>query len=201
MEISLLCWNIQKRSMTKKFQHVFENLLERHPSHIVAIQEVRLPHHGHMPHFFKAFSHALSCNIVRNRECFGVMTLSRYPLLASEPYLSQMKEIGFATRKSAVLTKHLLPNGKTLAPAACKERGEISDRRGGFQHMERKKTAASVPLDADAPPEEGQAAECIGYQVDPRQAAGPYLLSGFETGTCSRHRHAGLRPQSHSCTL
>ena len=115
MEISLLCWNIQKRSMTKKFQHVFENLLERHPSHIVAIQEVRLPHQGHMPHLFKAFSHALSCNIVRNRECFGVMTLSRYPLLASEPYLSQMKEIGFATRKSAVLTKHLLPNGKTLA--------------------------------------------------------------------------------------
>jgi len=114
MRLSILCWNIQKRSLTPAFRHVFEHLLEAYGAHIVAIQEVRLPH-GHMPACFKPFSHALSCNIVRSRECYGVMTLSRYPLLTARPYLSKTREVGVATRKSAVLTIHHLPDGERLA--------------------------------------------------------------------------------------
>jgi len=114
MRFSLLCWNIQKRSLTPRFQYVFEQLLESYRSDIVALQEVRLSH-GHIPSPFKAFTHALSCNIVRNRHCCGVMTLSRFPLIDSTPYLSKTKEIGIATRKSALLTRHRLPDGAPLS--------------------------------------------------------------------------------------
>ena len=114
MKLSVLCWNIQKKSLTPKFQHVFERLLERHPSDLIALQETRLSH-GHMPFHFQHFSHALSCNIMRDRHCFGVMTLSRLPLLVSHPYLSEAKEVGIATRKSAVLTTHRLPDGRSVS--------------------------------------------------------------------------------------
>ncbi|WP_300366426.1 endonuclease/exonuclease/phosphatase family protein [Hydrogenimonas sp.] len=114
MQLSLLCWNIQKRSLTPTFRHVFERLLEHHSCDLIALQEIRLPH-GHMPIHFQHFSHALSCNIMRDSHCFGVMTLSRLPLLASHSYLSKAKEVGVATRKSAVLTQHRLPDGRTLS--------------------------------------------------------------------------------------
>ena len=114
MKLSILCWNIQKRSLTPSFRHVFERLMETHPCDLLALQEIRLPH-GNMPLHFQHFSHALSCNIVWKRDCFGVMTLSRLPILASHPYLSKVKEIGIATRKSAVLTHHRLPDGRMLS--------------------------------------------------------------------------------------
>ena len=112
--LSLLCWNIQKRSLTTQFQYSFELLLKHYPCSLVLLQEAHLLT-PHLPPYFQNFSHALCCNFSHFDHCFGVLTLSRFPILSSIPYLSGTKEFGIATRKGAILSRHSLPNGETLS--------------------------------------------------------------------------------------
>ncbi len=109
-----LCWNIQKRSLTEEFRREFQHLLKHYPSDIIALQEVKLPESG-IPVHFRPFSRALSCNFVRDRHHYGVMTLSKLPLTSHSPFTTQVREAVVATRKSALLSRHILPGGETLA--------------------------------------------------------------------------------------
>ncbi|WP_456404119.1 endonuclease/exonuclease/phosphatase family protein [Hydrogenimonas sp.] len=109
-----LCWNIQKRSLAEEFRREFLHLLKHYPSDIIALQEVKIPETG-APGHFQPFSRALSCNFVRNRHHFGVMTLSKLPLTTHSPFTTKVREAVIATKKSALLSRHTLPGGETLA--------------------------------------------------------------------------------------
>ncbi len=104
-EFAVLCWNVQKRTLTARFQHVFLELAERFPSDIWLLQEMKMDH-GRLPPGFGHLHYARSCNIRRKTLCYGVATFSTLPIEVSAPYLSQVRELGVATRKSALLTHH-----------------------------------------------------------------------------------------------
>ncbi len=115
-ELTLLSWNVQKSLHTPATMHHFESLLHRYGVDIAALQEVcrrddapPLPSSTLFEHSRMAENFKLS-----HRRC-GVATYSKLPILKAAPYLSGVKELGFATRKSALLTLHRLPNGDTLA--------------------------------------------------------------------------------------
>ncbi len=110
----LLCWNIQKSSLTPEFQKEFLHLLQNYSSDLVALQEVKLPQ-GAIPGYFQHFWHALSPNFKRVRHRFGVMTLSTLPIVGHTPLKTVTREAGIATRKSALLTSHDLPDGTRVA--------------------------------------------------------------------------------------
>ncbi len=109
-----LCWNIQKRSLSTEFQREFSHLLMNYPSELIALQEVKISESG-MPGHFQNFCCALSCNFVRNRHHFGVMTLSKLPILTQTLFRTKVREAGIATKKSALLSLHALHGGKKLA--------------------------------------------------------------------------------------
>ncbi|WP_456451920.1 endonuclease/exonuclease/phosphatase family protein [Hydrogenimonas sp.] len=102
----LLCWNIQKKSADPRFARAFEELWLRYRFEIAALQEAALPEGGHLPLPFEGFEAAASCNLRLPRRRYGVLTLSKAPMRACHPYLSGVREAGFATRKSALLTHH-----------------------------------------------------------------------------------------------
>lgn len=110
----LLCWNIQKRSLTQEFQREFAHLLKEYPSQIVALQEVKVAQ-GSIPGHFQHFWQAHSFNFTRSRHNFGVMTLSTLPILQQRPLKTRFKEVGVATRKSALLTYHKLSKQTKIA--------------------------------------------------------------------------------------
>ena len=110
-EFAVLCWNVQKRTLTARFQHAFAELAERFPADIWLLQEMRMDH-GRIPPGFGHLHHARSCNIHRRRLCYGVATFSTLPIETSLPYLSRVRELGVATRKSALLTLHRLGEGR-----------------------------------------------------------------------------------------
>ncbi len=109
-----LCWNIQKRSLKAEFQREFSHILKIYPSDLIALQEVKIPEAG-LPGHFEHFGHALSCNFVRNRHRFGVMTLSKLPILTKRAFTTKVREAGIATKKSALLSRHSLHRGGSLA--------------------------------------------------------------------------------------
>ncbi|WP_457592854.1 endonuclease/exonuclease/phosphatase family protein [Hydrogenimonas sp.] len=108
------CWNIQKRSLSTEFQREFLHLLKLYPSSLIALQEVKISE-SCIPGHFQNFFHALSCNFVRNRHRFGVMTLSSLEFTVHTHFTTHVREAGIATKKSALLTRHTLDNGSTLA--------------------------------------------------------------------------------------
>ncbi len=109
-----LCWNIQKRSLSSEFQREFLHLLKQYPSQLIALQEVKISESGTPGHFEHLFN-ALSCNFVRNRHRFGVMTLSNLEFSVHTHFKTKAKELGVATKKSALLTRHTLHDGSALA--------------------------------------------------------------------------------------
>ncbi len=90
------------------------HLLKLYPSDLIALQEVKIANTG-IPNHFQHFSHALSCNFTSNRHHFGVMTLSRFPFMTHTVFTTKVREAGIATKKSALLSRHLLQNGEKLA--------------------------------------------------------------------------------------
>ncbi|WP_353661444.1 endonuclease/exonuclease/phosphatase family protein [Hydrogenimonas sp. SS33] len=113
MKLSLLCWNVQKRTLSARFRHILADLDRHYPTDLWMLQEVRLRQGRPFP-FPDHLERAQSCNIRGLQNCFGVATLSRFPIEKAESYLSDARELGFATRKSALLTAHRLPDGTTL---------------------------------------------------------------------------------------
>ncbi|BBG66713.1 hypothetical protein NNO_2010 [Hydrogenimonas sp.] len=109
-----LCWNIQKRSLSAEFQHTFSHLLKNYRCDLIALQEVKVAHAG-LPGHFQDYHTALSCNFERNGHRFGVMTLSRLPIAQKTLFTTKVREAGIATRKSALLSRHTLHNGKRVA--------------------------------------------------------------------------------------
>lgn len=109
-----MCWNIQKRSLRAEFQREFSHLLKIYPSDLIALQEVKIAETG-VPAHFEHFGHALSCNFVRNRHMFGVMTLSKLPIAEKRAFTTMVREAGVATKKSALLSLHKLDGGRNLA--------------------------------------------------------------------------------------
>ncbi len=111
---AILCWNIQKRSLTREFQREFDHLLKLYPATFIALQEVKVAE-GKLPIHFQNFHHALNCNFRYKSYCYGVMTLSTLGFISHTNFTTRVKEAGVATKKSALLSRHRLHNGQTLA--------------------------------------------------------------------------------------
>ncbi|WP_456322736.1 endonuclease/exonuclease/phosphatase family protein [Hydrogenimonas sp.] len=112
-KFSILCWNVQKRSGNYRFETVMRKILQDHPAQIIALQEGRRKK-GSLCRLEGLAYAKMSCNIQAPFGDFGVVTLSTFPGETLRLYRSGVREAGFATRKSALLTRHTLPGGQTL---------------------------------------------------------------------------------------
>ena len=94
--------------------HHFKSLVHRYGVDIAALQEVcRKSDAPPMPH--DSFEYRTADNLTfTDRRC-GVATLSKFPIIETAAYLSGVKELGFATRKSALFTIHRLSSDHRVA--------------------------------------------------------------------------------------
>ncbi len=103
---SLLVWNVHKRP----FSHL-QRCLPLASHDLWLLQEAWLPtDHGDLPEH----PWAMTPNLRRRRGHSGVLTASRFGLRPVHQHLSQQRELGLLTHKSALLTRHLLANGDAL---------------------------------------------------------------------------------------
>ncbi|WP_457596806.1 endonuclease/exonuclease/phosphatase family protein [Hydrogenimonas sp.] len=106
-DFGLLCWNLHKRGLEyAPFARFWEELSLRHGIDIAALQEARLPEGALLPAPWERYRAAAGPNLRLWRFRYGVLTLSALPMAGADPYLSRTREIGVATRKSALLTRH-----------------------------------------------------------------------------------------------
>jgi endonuclease/exonuclease/phosphatase (EEP) superfamily protein YafD len=110
---SILCWNVQKRSNNSRFEAIMREILHAHPAQIILLQEAKRKKRELCRLENIAFA-KMSCNIRAPFGDFGVVTLSAYPGETISLYRSSVREAGFATRKSALLSSHTLPGGERL---------------------------------------------------------------------------------------
>jgi len=90
-----------------------KSILQAYPAQIITLQEAKR-RNGVMCRLKEFTFSNMSCNIRAPFGDFGVATLSTYPGETISLYRSGVREAGFATRKSALLTRHTLPGGETL---------------------------------------------------------------------------------------
>lgn len=111
---NLLVWNLQKtpvEQLTTAHLHSYLPVLTHTPIHLYAFQEAKLSNpaiaYFDLPYF-------MSSNIQSQRHHYGVLTASAYQMADAERLLTQKRELGLLTHKSALLTTHPLNNGQTL---------------------------------------------------------------------------------------
>lgn len=111
---NLLVWNLQKtpvEQLTTTHLHTYLPVLTHTPIHLYAFQEAKLstPTNAYfnLPYF-------MSSNLQSKRYHYGVLTASAYQMTYSERLLTQKRELGLLTHKSALLTTHPLNHGQTL---------------------------------------------------------------------------------------
>ncbi len=109
---SLLVWNVHKENQESVFQDKLDELLQNYPSDFLLFQEVEHP--KSIPFSLKEYSYALSSNLETKEKVFGVVTACKTSFNKIENILTNKKEIGFTTHKSAIFTQHKLRNGKPL---------------------------------------------------------------------------------------
>jgi len=111
-KFSLLLWNIHKENQTALFAQTFDLLMQQYPADILLFQELKYPKEKHF--FFEEYSYSLGANIETKKDIYGVLTAAKSAFTKLESTLSVKKEIGFATHKSLLITKHRLCNAQTL---------------------------------------------------------------------------------------
>ncbi len=111
-EFSLLCWNVQKRSLTRPFHHYMEKLLMSRPSDIILLQEAKVTEDNHLG--LAGYSYVLAPNIVTKKALYGVLSASRFTKVDQKGLLSLAREIAVATHKATLLTAYLDAEGNVL---------------------------------------------------------------------------------------
>ncbi|BDY13234.1 endonuclease/exonuclease/phosphatase family protein [Hydrogenimonas cancrithermarum] len=112
--LHIVSWNVQKRTLSASFYHTFEALVKSCPADLLLFQEARMPH-DRLPTPLRGYFHAMGSNFARFRHRFGVLTLSHMEPIETYSYHSKVRELGFATRKSALLTRYRLAGDETLS--------------------------------------------------------------------------------------
>ncbi len=111
----VLCWNTQKKTLDRRFQYRLWSLVHQYPSAMLLLQEAKLPLGQRIN--LAGLSYAMAPNIQTASHQYGVLTASNCHFSELEPLLSHSRELRFATHKSAMLSWHLLPDGRPLLVA------------------------------------------------------------------------------------
>ncbi|EKE73656.1 endonuclease/exonuclease/phosphatase family protein [Gallaecimonas xiamenensis] len=111
----VLCWNTQKKTLDRRFQHRLWMLMHQYPAQMLLLQEAKLPQQQKLN--LAGLSYAMAPNIQTPRHHFGVLTASSAAFDQMEPLLSRTRELRFATHKSAMLSWHRLASGQPLLVA------------------------------------------------------------------------------------
>lgn len=104
-------WNIHKEIKPFVHQAPMETFLGRQAPHILALQEA--PHDCEQSLYF-GVPFAMAANIQTKRQLFGVITASPYAFKTQQHCLTQTRELGWVTHKTALITKHFCDNGQSL---------------------------------------------------------------------------------------
>ncbi len=111
---NLLVWNLQKtpaEQLNPQRLQQFIPVLTHTPVHLYALQEAAIhqPEQGYLN-----LPYSMSCNIQGKRRSYGVVTASDYQMICVEQFLTQRRELGFLTHKSALLTAHFFADNQPL---------------------------------------------------------------------------------------
>lgn len=110
--LTLLSWNVAKLSGQPAFHEMMAELLQQESINIVLLQEARTFQQQEFD--LHGYSWSISPNIQTRTELFGVMSAFNVRCDQSTPFISQRKELMYATHKSALVTHHPLPGGVDL---------------------------------------------------------------------------------------
>ena len=108
---TLLTWNLQKVDFSHHIHRPIENLLDIENVHLLSLQEAAVKHQQNR--FFN-LPFFMAPNIETQNTFYGVVTASDYKQSAHHQCLTQSRELGWMTHKTAIITQHLLADGQTL---------------------------------------------------------------------------------------
>lgn len=110
-EFSVISWNLQKVDFSGSQLQTIEQLLHIEEMHILSLQEARVNEHQN-----RFFGHPFSMapNIETPKNTYGVVTASAYEHSTYQQFLTTSRELGFATHKPAIITRHNMNNGDCL---------------------------------------------------------------------------------------
>jgi len=107
---NLLVWNLQKTPANQLHLPQLQQqlpILTHTPIHIYVLQEAVLHSYLNLPY-------AISCNIQTKHQSYGVLTASDYQMACIAQFLTQKRELGIFTHKSALLTAHFFTDQTPL---------------------------------------------------------------------------------------
>lgn len=111
-EFGLLCWNIHKQNLMLPFKRYFEELMERYPIDLVALQEVKI--NPNRTASFEKFHFSFAPNIKFFDHMYGVLNGSRIREKETFSLLSAHRESMLQTHKSAIFSYYPLYDGEIL---------------------------------------------------------------------------------------
>lgn len=107
----LLTWNLHKIDFSHFIHRPIEQLLSIDPPHLLSLQEAVA---RDAQHKFFNLPFIMAPNIETKKKHFGVLTASAFAMKAHHQCLTQSRELGWMTHKTALITEHSLQNGETL---------------------------------------------------------------------------------------
>jgi len=109
---SLLCWNVYKKNRDDRR---FTEFLQHTNADLLLLQEAEF--RDGEPCSVEGYSYDAAANIMFGTSNYGVLTASRYRALETKAYLSENRELFFATHKSLLLSRYALEGGSSLLVA------------------------------------------------------------------------------------
>ncbi len=108
---TLLAWNLQKHDFLHYQHRPIEELIQIPKTHLLSLQEAST--RASQSRFFNV-PFVMAPNIQTRAKHYGVVTASCAPIKPYRQCMTQSRELGLATYKSALITHHPLANGDTL---------------------------------------------------------------------------------------
>jgi len=108
---TLLVWNLQKHDFSHFLHRPIEELIQTPAADILSLQEAAIQFS--QTRFFN-LPFVMAPNIQTSKGHFGVVTASNYQVKPYRQCLTQSREIGLTTHKTALITHHQLSNGQQL---------------------------------------------------------------------------------------
>ncbi len=109
---SLLCWNVYKKNRDDRR---FSEFLQHHNTDLLVLQEAEFK--DGEPCRVEGYSFDAAANITFGTSNYGVLTASRCRALETKAYLSENRELFFATHKSLLLSRYAIEGGNALLVA------------------------------------------------------------------------------------
>lgn len=109
---AILSWNIHKQTLHHNFNAIIQTLHHQHPSDFLLLQEAKVAQHQDFS--LTGYSYVTAPNIQIKHHIYGVLTATAQRFLHTRTHMTKARESWWATRKSALITCHLLHDDKIL---------------------------------------------------------------------------------------